>query len=110
MTTALDTCMEHLERANEVRRRRSRLKAELAAGEVTLAKPLLVEQDWTRTMKIADLLKAVPGLGPAKVRRAFTANQIGHGATLGGLTAARRGDLLEWLVVNHPSIEVGVER
>jgi hypothetical protein len=100
--------MANLEIANEVRRRRSRLKAELAAGEATLAKPLLLEQDWTRTMKVADLLKAVPGLGRVKVKRAPTANRIGHGATLGGLTATRRGDLLEWLVVNHPSIEVGV--
>lgn len=110
MTTALDNCMAHLEIANEVRSRRSRLKAELAAGEVTLAQPLLLEQDWTRTMKVSDLLKAVPGLGPVKVRRALNANRIGFAATLGGLTASRRDDLLEWLVVNHPSIDVGVER
>lgn len=110
MTAVLDQRLSALNRANRIRTRRAQLKTELLSGRVKLADVLLAEEDWMYTMKVRDLLLAVPKLGTAKVTRALRATHISPTVALNRTDRRRREALLDWLAVNHPSVELGWER
>ncbi len=95
-----------LREANEVRTRRAVLKAAIASGRITLAEALTADHDWTRTMRVVDLLRATPGLGPDRVRRARVAGKFGPSLTLENFCHRRRQELLAWLSVNCPSAPI----
>jgi hypothetical protein len=81
-----DQRMAALQRANEIRRYRSRLKAGLKSGEVDPVE--LFEQpfpDQLRTMKLGDLLLSLPRFGQRRVQRILNGNAR-PGITLGALT------------------------
>jgi hypothetical protein len=96
--------MANLEVANVVRSKRAHLKEHIAAGGISVSEVLLADKVHLRTMKVADLLQAVPGLGASKVGRALRALQISPSATLEKLPHRRREELLEWLRARHRTV------
>lgn len=86
-----------LEKANEVRIARSRIKRQLAAGEKTvhdvLADPVC------GSMKVYKLLVALPKVGRVKAERALLRAQVSPSKTLAGMTERQRRDLLALLPV-----------
>jgi hypothetical protein len=101
-----DLRLVHLREANEIRTRRAALKSAIASGRVSLAETLEADHDWTRTMRVVDLLRVTPGLGPIRVKRALIANRLTTTLTLERFSDRRRQELLAWLSVNCPSASV----
>lgn len=87
-----------LERANEIRFWRAQLKAHIAAGLVDPAGLLVGEIDERlATMKIFDLLVAVPKIGRVKADRSLRRMRISPSRSLGGLSVRQRYELVELL-------------
>lgn len=98
--------LKRLQSANVIRSKRARLKEHIAEGRIPLSEVLLADKCHLRTMKLCDLLLAVPRLGPAKVNAALNRNRIGPSVTLENFSHQRRLALLEWLRANHRSVRV----
>lgn len=64
---AVNQQMEALERANKVRRAGARIKRQLRSRKLTLEKAL--DHKDAQEMKVAELLRAVPQWGPARVEK-----------------------------------------
>jgi hypothetical protein len=79
--------------ANDVRARRSLLRAGIRAGEINAADVVADPPGYAFTMKVSALLSAVPKFGPVRVRRTLTALAISDRRTLGGLSDRQRRDL-----------------
>ena len=88
-----------LSRANEVRRRRAKLKRQLRDGRVQLEEVLAKPADYLATAEIFDLLLAAPKLGPVKAARLLTLARVSQTKTVGRLTERQRGRLIE--ILNH---------
>lgn len=79
--------------ANEIRARRADLKRNLRAGGEFLA--LVYEPpEWLRTMKVYDLLRAVPRVGRVKADVILRGIGASHSKTIGGLSERQRCELL----------------
>ena len=89
--------MEALQRANEIRTRRARLKRDLKAGRVKIHGLLLDPPKWLETAKAFDLLLAVPKYGRVKVNRILTHCRISPSKTIGGLSERQRRELVSSL-------------
>jgi len=98
--------MQNLKRANLVRSHRADLKEHITSGGLRVSEVLLADKVHLRTMKVADLLMAVPGLGAVKINRAFRALQISPTATLERLPHGRREELVEWLRAHHRAVKL----
>lgn len=83
--------------ANEVRTGRAQLKRDIAAGTVALVDILASPPGCAHTARVAELLLAVPGVGPARVRRMLAHCRISEAKTLTGLTGRQRADLINLL-------------
>lgn len=85
-----------LRRANAVRTHRRLLKAAMAVGEVNADEVLANRDDdpMIATMEVHDLLLAVPGFGPQRVRAAFRKAHIPPHTTVRGLSSRQLGQLL----------------
>ncbi|MEA2495599.1 MAG: hypothetical protein QOJ29_3510 [Thermoleophilaceae bacterium] len=104
MTVLLDTAptrspsqrMDALKRANMIRTRRANLKRDLKAGRKTVVPLLLDPPDWLATMKVWDLLLAVPKYGRVKVGVLLNDRTIAisPSKTIGGLSERQRGALV----------------
>ena len=101
MTAPREVAIAQLEKANEVRSRRGRLKLLIAEGRVPVSEVLLRDKRHLRTMKVSDLLKATPGLGEVKVNRALRRLHIAPNATLANLSKENRAELIGWLRAHH---------
>jgi hypothetical protein len=101
--------MEALSLANEIRSRRSELKADLKAGRVLLADVMLSEAAYLQGMRVRDLLLATPGIGKLKAARALRVCWISHTAPISKTSRASRERLLAWIAANHPVAETGWE-
>ncbi|HET7455418.1 MAG TPA: hypothetical protein VFJ76_07855 [Solirubrobacterales bacterium] len=101
MTAPREVAIAQLEKANEVRSRRGRLKLLIAEGRIPVSEVLVREKQFLRNMKVHDLLLATPGLGKVKVDRAFRSLRIPHNTTLAGLSVERKEQLLDWLKEHH---------
>ena len=86
-----------LGRANEVRRRRARLKRELAAGTLRIVDVLANPPVYAETATVRQLLLALPQFGPVKARRLLAHCQIADGKTVAGLSDRQRAALIEQL-------------
>jgi len=90
--------MTALETANAVRTFRAKLKKDMKAGRVhaagVLAEPV---DERVKTMKVTDLLLAVPGIGRNKATQALKWAQIAPPKTVGGISRRQRKDLLHML-------------
>lgn len=82
-----------LRRANDIRTRRARLKRDLKAGRRDVLALIADPPEWTETMKVFDLLLAVPKYGRVKVNRVLVQCRISPSKTLGGLSERQRGEL-----------------
>jgi hypothetical protein len=89
--------MDALERANEIRTRRARLKRDLKAGRVKIHGLLLDPPEYLQTAKVFDLLLAVPKYGRVKVNRILTHCRISPSKTIGGLSERQRNELVSYL-------------
>jgi len=83
-----------LERANEVRTARARLKKELASGKIELVQILADPPACVRTARIRDVLLVVPKIGSVRAGRILAQCRIAHSKTLGGLTDRQRRELI----------------
>jgi hypothetical protein len=89
--------MEALQRANDIRTRRARLKRDLKAGRQPIHELLLEPPDYLETAKVFDLLLAVPKYGRVKVNKILAQCRISPSKTIGGLSQRQRTELVEFM-------------
>jgi hypothetical protein len=89
--------MDALQRANEIRSKRARLKRDLKAGRVQVHGLLLEPPEYLQTAKVFDVLLAVPKYGRVKVNRLLTQCRISPSKTIGGLSQRQRHELVSFL-------------
>jgi hypothetical protein len=86
-----------LDRANDVRSKRALVKRELGAGTLRIVDLLADPPGCVDTAKVRQLLLALPGFGPVKVRRLLAQCGIAEAKTVAGLTDRQRGLLIKRL-------------
>ncbi|MGI8944718.1 MAG: integration host factor, actinobacterial type [Thermoleophilaceae bacterium] len=86
--------MDALQRANLIRSQRAKLKRDLKAGRVRIHEILRVPPDYVLTMKVIDLVLAVPKYGRVKAGRVFTRCRISASKTVDGLSERQREELI----------------
>jgi hypothetical protein len=87
--------MEALQRANDIRSRRARLKKDLKAGRQPIHELLLQPPEYLETAKVFDLLLAVPKYGRVKVNKILTQCRVSPSKTIGGLSERQRSELVD---------------
>ena len=96
--TAVPTVqLENLAQANAVRLARAELKRALKAGSVEIEEVIAHPPRFAEQAKIADLLLALPGVGPTRTNRLLVDCQIPYGKTLASLSERQRGVLIALL-------------
>jgi hypothetical protein len=85
--------LKALANANRIRSHRAGLKRDVKAGRTDPLKQLLDPPAELGTMKVCDLLLAVPKVGRVKVNRALVMCRISPSKTLGGMTDRQRREL-----------------
>lgn len=91
----LEQRLAALEEANRIRSYRAELKRRLRGGNVGAAAAL--EDPDCDTMKVVDLLLALPTVGRVKANRALTRMRISPSKTIGGLSDRQRVELVAQL-------------
>jgi hypothetical protein len=86
--------MDALANANVIRVRRAQLKRDLKARRVSVCDVLADPPAWVETMKVFDLLLAVPKIGRTKANKTLQGCVISPSKTVGGLSPRQRGVLL----------------
>ena len=86
--------MDALQRANEVRTRRARLKKDLKAQRVSIESLLLEPPEYVLTAKVSDMLLAVPKYGRVKVNKVLQQCRNSPSKTIGGLSQRQRSELV----------------
>ena len=99
--------MDALQRANEIRSRRAQLKRDLKAGRANVRDIIGSPPDWVETMKLFDLLLALPKFGRVKTSKELTRCVISPSKTVGGLSDRQRGELLAELNGGGRARQVG---
>lgn len=89
--------MDALERANEIRGRRARLKKDMKAGRVQIHGLLLNPPEYILTMKLFDLMLACPKYGRVKVNKIVNQCRISPSKTIGGLSQRQRNEIVSYL-------------
>jgi len=89
--------MDALQRANEIRTKRARLKRDLKAGRRTIQDLLSAPPEYVETAKVFDMLLAVPKYGRVKVNKVLTHCRISPSKTIGGLSERQRTELVQLL-------------
>lgn len=89
--------MTALQSANEIRTYRANLKRDLKAGHKNIVELLHNPPDEIETMKIFDLMMAVPKLGRTKVNKMLQLCRTAPSKTVGGMTERQRGELVHFL-------------
>jgi hypothetical protein len=95
---SLEQRMSALEEANRIRVLRAQLKRDLKAGRENVLDVLEEPPEWTETMKVFDLLLAVPKLGRVKVNKALQKLRISPSKTVGGLSQRQRTEIIAHLI------------
>ena len=91
---------EALEKAQQARRERSELLAAVKSGTITLADVLKREDHITKKTKVTQILKAIPGYGPAKTAAVMEQAGIDINRRVGGVGEQQRRKLLEAITGN----------
>jgi hypothetical protein len=89
--------MEALQRANDVRSARAKLKRDLKAGRRAIDDLLQQPPEYLETAKVFDLLLAVPKYGRVKVNKILTTCRISPSKTIGGMSERQRTELVDLL-------------
>lgn len=87
--------MDALAYANEIRSARALLRRDLKAGRASIVAVLKDPPSCIESMKVFDLLIAVPKVGRVKVTKLLSGCRISPSKTIGGLTQ-RQLDELGW--------------
>lgn len=95
---SLDQRMSALEEANRIRVLRAQLKRDLKAGRVNVLDVLEEPPEWAQTMKLFDLLLAVPKLGRVKVHKALNRTRCSPSKTVGGMSQRQRLEVVYYLI------------
>lgn len=82
--------MAALESANVIRSYRAQVKRDLKAGRRSVVDELLDVDDRMASMRVYDLLLAVPKYGRVKVNKVLQRNLISPSKTVGGLSVRQR--------------------
>jgi hypothetical protein len=82
-----------LDRANEIRCDRARLKRDLKGGRRNVIEVMIEPPECALTMRIIDLLIAAPRLGRVKANKALSRAAISPSKTVGSLTERQRVEL-----------------
>lgn len=85
--------MQNLARANTIRVGRAQIKRHLEAKHVHVTELLNEPPDVIHTMKIVNLLKASPSIGPVKAQRILRTVGISPNRTVLGLNRRQRAVL-----------------
>ncbi|MDP2709796.1 MAG: integration host factor, actinobacterial type [Solirubrobacteraceae bacterium] len=93
----LNQRLEALDRANDIRTRRARLKRDLKAGRRAIDPLLLDPPEFMLTARVLDTLLAVPKYGQVKVHKILTQCRISPAKTIGGLSERQRRELADRL-------------
>src|SRR5260221_13649855 len=83
-----------LQKAREARAARSALMAGLKGGTLTLADVLDRDDDLARKTKVAQVVRALPGVGKARAAAIMERAGIPAERRIGGIGARQRGQLL----------------
>ena len=86
--------LDALNRANDIRTKRARLKKDLKGGRVKIQELLRNPPDYILTAKVIDMLLAVPKYGRVKVNRILHQCRISPSKTIGGLSERQRNELI----------------
>lgn len=86
--------LEALAKANDVRSGRKMLKRDLVAGRASVERLLLDPPAYIETMRVFDLLLALPKWGRVKVSKTLSVAHISPSKTVGGLSARQRAELV----------------
>ncbi len=86
-----------LDRANEIRTYRARLKRNLKAGRVSAGTLLANPPAQIETMKLWDLIVALPKYGRVKTNKVLAQCRISPSKTIGGLSQRQRDEMLAFL-------------
>src|SRR5258708_4079528 len=86
---------EALAKAQAARKKRSELLASVKSGKVSIAQVLAKTDDITKKTKVAQVIKAMPGYGPAKAAAVMEEAGIDDNRRVGGLGEQQRKKLLE---------------
>jgi hypothetical protein len=86
-----------LQRANEIRSRRAKLKRDLKAGKAKVEVILRDPPDYVLSAKAFDMILAVPKYGRVKANKILTQCRISPSKTIGGLSARQRAELVAQL-------------
>lgn len=89
-----DQRMDALDRANEIRTYRANLKRDIKAGRANIVDLLINPPHKIQTMKVFDLMMAVPKLGRVKVDKLFRQCRISSSKTIGGLSERQSQELV----------------
>jgi hypothetical protein len=88
---------EALEHANEIRSYRAQLKRDLKYGRKSVLDVLRAPADELETMKVFDLLLAMPKVGRVKAGKILARTKCSMSKTVGGLSERQRGELIALL-------------
>ena len=97
--------LDALERANTIRTKRSVLKRDIKAGRVSVIALLADPPTYIDTMKVYDLLLAVPMVATVKANQIVTRCRISPSKTVGGLSVRQRDELAR-LLLSRPKDKV----
>lgn len=86
--------MEALQRANDIRVKRAELKKHIKNGQQSAPNILREPPDFVKTMRVIELLKAVPKIGSVKATRMLRDCAISAVKTVGGLSERQRQELI----------------
>jgi S13-like H2TH domain len=89
-----EKCLENLARASAVRLARARLKRGLKVGSVEIEDVIARPPSFAEQAKVADLLLALPGIGPVRTTGLLVRCQIPYGRTLTSLSERQRALLI----------------
>lgn len=85
--------MSALSKANDIRSRRAQLKRDVKTGRVVVKTILSDPPEWIETMKVLELLLAMPKYGRVKAGKTVNQCRLSPAKTVGGMSRRQRAEL-----------------
>jgi hypothetical protein len=89
--------MEALENANYIRTTRAQFKRDLKARRKVAHDHILEPPEWLETMKLFDMILAMPKYGRVKTNKILVQCRISPSKTVGGLSLRQRTEVVSML-------------
>ena len=84
-----------LEKAKKVRAERSKIRADIKSGKLSLKKVLESDNDVIKKTKVSQILVSLPGVGKVTVEKVMAEIGIQENRRVGGLGSAQKAKRLE---------------